>query len=229
MYMKKIKLSASTNPPLASELFRYIEILDDSEIDCIHCDVMDGKFVENFALSYSTVKNIKKSTHKSLEIHLMVEEISKFALMKYCRLKPHIIDLHYESFKNKERLKSLLLYINKKGIKAGLAINPNTTPEEVEDILPYVGHILVMSVNPGLSGQKMIESCIPKIKKLKKLIKKFGADDVTFEIDGGINIDNIDSVIKAGYDMAVSGKALYVSENKNAFISTFTSGASASK
>lgn len=229
MYMRKIKLSASTNPPLASELFRYIEILDDSEIDCIHCDIMDGKFVENFALSYKTVKNIKKSTHKPLEIHLMVAEISKFALIKYCRLKPHIIDLHYESFKNKERLKSLLLFINKKGIKAGLAINPNTTPEEVEDILPYAGHILVMSVNPGLSGQKMIESCVPKIKKLKKLIQKFGAYDVTFELDGGINIDNIDSAIKAGYDMAVSGKALYVSENKNAFISTLTSGTNKSK
>lgn len=224
MCMKKIKLAASTNPPLASELFRYIEILDDSEVDCIHCDVMDGKFVENLELSYQTVKEIARSTHKPLEIHLMVNEISRYAVWKYTRLRPKIIDLHYEAFKDKNRLKKLLLLINKKGVKAGLAINPETKAQDVKEFLPYVSHVLVMSVHPGLSGQKMITSCVGKIDELKALATEFGLDDMTYEIDGGVSLSNISNVIKAGYNMAVSGKALYDTENKNAFIDAFTSG-----
>lgn len=224
--MKKIKISASTNPPPANEFFRYMDILDDTDIDYIHCDVMDGKFVEALSLSYATVKGISKSATKPLDIHLMVKTPSKFLLGKYTRLKPEFLAIHYETYFDKEKLKKMLLFIAKKGIKPGLAINPDTKVEEIKNIIPYCQMFLIMTVVPGRSGQKMIEDCLVKIKQIKTIAKEYGIEDMFFEVDGGVNLDNIEKVIKAGANSAVSGKALYVAENKNAFIKAFTEGKS---
>ena len=220
--MKKIKISASTNPPPANEFFRYMDILDDSDVDFIHCDVMDGKFVPTLSLSYKTVKGIAKSTTKPLDVHLMVKTPSKFLLAKYLRLKPEILAIHYETYMDKEQLKKMLLFIAKKGVKPGLAINPDTKVEDFEDIIPYCQMFLIMTVVPGWSGQKMMEPCLDKIKQIKKIAKGYGIEDMFFEVDGGVNLDNINKVIKAGADSAVSGKALYVAQNKNQFIKAFT-------
>lgn len=222
--MKKIRISASTNPPPANEFFRYMDILDDTDIDYIHCDVMDGKFVPTLSLSFETVKDISKSATKPLDIHLMVKKPSKFLLGKYVKLKPEFLTVHYETYMNKEKLKNMLLYIAKKGVKAGLAIKPDTQVEEIKDIIPYCQMFLIMTVVPGWSGQKMINSCLGKIKQIKAIAKEYGIKDMFFEVDGGVNLDNISKVIRAGAHAAVSGKALYVAEDKNAFIKAFTSG-----
>lgn len=222
--MKKIKISASTNPPPANEFFRYMDILDDTDIDYIHCDVMDGKFVPTLSLSYKTVKGIAKSATKPLDVHLMVKTPSKFLLSKYIRLKPEFLAIHFETYMDKEKLKKMLLHISKKGVKAGLAINPDTQVEDFKDIIPYCQMFLIMTVVPGWSGQKMIEPCLDKIKQIKSIAKEYDIEDIFFEVDGGVNLDNISKVIKAGADCAVSGKALYVAQNKNDFIKAFTSG-----
>ncbi len=223
--MKKIKISASTNPPPANEFFRYMDILDDTDIDYIHCDVMDGKFVPTLSLSYKTVKGIAKSATKPLDVHLMVKTPSKFLLSKYIRLKPEFLAIHFETYMDKEQLKKMLLHISRKGVKAGLAINPDTKVEDFQDIIPYCQMFLIMTVVPGWSGQKMIEPCLDKIKQIKSIAKEYDIEDIFFEVDGGVNLDNIAKVIKAGADCAVSGKALYVAQNKNDFIKAFTSGA----
>jgi ribulose-phosphate 3-epimerase len=222
--MKKIKISASTNPPPANEFHRYLRDLDDLDIDYIHCDVMDGKFVQSLSLSFSTVKMISKVATKPLDVHLMVKSPSKLHLARYIRLKPEFLTVHYETYMDKEKLKNILLYINKKGIKAGLAINPDTDVEQFKDLVPYCAMFLIMTVVPGKSGQKMIDSCLDKIKQIKKIAKEYQIDDITFEVDGGVNLDTIAKVIKAGADMAVSGKALYVAENRYDFVKKFTSG-----
>ncbi len=222
--MKKIKLSASTNPPPVGEFFRYMKVLDDSSVDFIHCDVMDGKFVPSLSLSYPSVKGIAKLTTKPLDIHLMVKEPSFWTIYKYLRLKPAILTVHYEAYEDKEKLKKVLMFISKRGSKAGLSISPDTKIDEIKELVPYCGHFLVMTVKPGLSGQTIISSCISKIKELKKIAKSYGIDDITYEADGGINLQNIDKIVAAGYDMAVSGKALYVAEDKAAFVKLFTSG-----
>ena len=220
--MKKISISASTNPPLPTEFFRYMEILDDSQVDYIHCDVMDGKFVPNLSLSYKTVKGIAKATHKPLDVHLMVKEPSSFTIRRYLKLKPAFLFVHSEAYEDKERLKKILMLIAKKGVKPGIAISPDTQVEQVRDIIPYCMAFLIMTVKPGLSGQKMIPSCIDKIKELKAINKELGIDDTVYIVDGGINLDNVAKVIKAGYDIAVSGNALYKAADKNDFIKAFT-------
>ncbi len=222
--MKKIKISASTNPPPVNEFHRYLEAIDDEPIDYIHCDVMDGKFVPAHSLSYGTVKMISKTATKPLDVHLMVKTPSKWHLARYIRLKPEFLTVHFETYMDKEKLKEALLFISKKGVKAGLAINPDTQVDEFKDLVPYCSMFLIMTVVPGKSGQKMIEDCLLKIKEIKKIAKSYDIDDIVFEVDGGVNLDNISKVIKAGADMAVSGKALYVATNRNDFIKKFTSG-----
>ncbi len=222
--MKKIEISASTNPPPANEFYRYMDALDDCDIDYIHCDVMDGKFVETISLSYSTVKGVAKTATKRLDVHLMVKSPSKFLLWKYTRLKPEFLSIHAEAFEDKEKLKSALLFITKKGINAGLAINPATKIADFVDVLPYCKMFMIMTVVPGYSGQKMIEESLGKIAEIKEALAPLGIDDVTFEVDGGVNLKNIDKVIAAGADIAVSGNALYVAENRNKFIKAFTNG-----
>lgn len=222
--MKKISIAASTLPPLPTDLNKYLKALDKSAVDYIHCDVIDGKFVGGLSLSPATVKDISKSVHKPLDVHLMVSEPSTFTIAKYTRLKPAILSVHFEAYKNKEYLKKVLMKISKKGVRAGLAIRPDTSVEDIKDIIPYCGHFLIMSVTPGLSGQKAIESCFDKITEIKAILKTLGIDDVTFSLDGGASLGNINRLISLGYDIAISGKALYIAEDRNAFIDAFTTG-----
>ena len=207
--MKKIKISASTNPPPANEFFRYMDILDDTDIDYIHCDVMDGKFVPTLSLSYKTVKGIAKSATKPLDVHLMVKTPSKFLLSKYIRLKPEFLAIHFETYMDKEQLKKMLLHISKKGVKAGLAINPDTKVEDFQDIIPYCQMFLIMTVVPGWSGQKMIEPCLDKIKQIKSIAKEYDIEDIFFEVDGGVTLNNAKQLIDAGAQILVAGTAVF--------------------
>ncbi len=207
--MANFKLSISTNPPKIDDLFDYMAKVDESGADYIHCDVMDGKFVPNFSCSPGLARQIKKEVTLPLDVHLMVQSPSRCYLHRFLRLKPYALSIHYDAYKNKQTLIKRLLYIYKKGAKAGLVINPDTDIKEVEEILPYCQFVVVMSVYPGQSGQVMIPTCLNKIKKLKAFYKKLGIKDVEFEIDGGINNTNIDKVIELGYDVVVMGSYIY--------------------
>lgn len=216
--MENTKLSVSINPAPLSSVFEYIHKIDNSEADMIHCDVMDGKFVSNFTYSSGLVHQIKKETFLPLDVHLMVDKPSKFLLFKFLRSKPYSLSLHYEAYKDKKVLVKNLQYIYKKGTKAGIAISPKTSVDEVLDILPYCQYVVVMGVEPGKSGQKLIENCLEKIIPIREYYNKLGINDIEIEIDGGINGDNIETVLKLGYDVVVMGSYLYKYPDTQAII-----------
>lgn len=212
--MEKIKLSVSTNPAPLDKMFEYIAKLNDSEADFVHCDVMDGKFVENFTYSSSMVKQVKKESALPLDVHLMVQSPSKWTLRKFLKAKPYSLTIHYEVYENKQELIDCLQYIYKKGSKAGLAINPDTKISDVEAVLPYCQFIIVMTVVPGKSGQTIIPDCLNKIKQIRRFYKKLGITDVEVEVDGGVNGENIQKAIDLGYDVVVMGSYIYNQKNQ---------------
>ncbi len=218
--MAKFKLSVSTNPPKIDDLFNYIHKVNNCDADYIHCDVMDGKFVPNFSCSPALAKQIKKETTLPLDVHLMVHKPNKCYLRRFLRLKPFTLAIHYEAYMDKKVLIKALQFIYKKGARAGLVINPDTQVKDVEAILPYCQFVVVMSVYPGQSGQKLIPECLNKIKQLRAFYKKLGVNDILIEIDGGVNETNIDQVAALGYDMVVMGSYLYKHKDLNAAVQT---------
>jgi len=156
---KEIKISVSTNPPKVSDLIDYIEVLNKTSADFIHCDVMDGKFVPANTFNHEMVDKINQKTEKPLDVHLMVKRpFSK--IKKYVEAGADILTVHYESFICKKRLVKCLKEIYKLGAKAGLSFSPKTKVEDILPFIPYCQNILIMSVVPGKSGQKFIEAMI---------------------------------------------------------------------
>lgn len=209
---KEIKISVSTNPPKVCDLIGYIEVLDKTNADFIHCDVMDGKFVPANTFNHEMVEKINQKTEKPLDVHLMVKRpFSK--IKKYADAGADILTVHYESFICKRKLVKCLKEIYKLGAKAGLSFSPKTKVEDILPFIPYCQNILIMSVVPGKSGQKFIEESCDKVKTVASYIKENGLDDITIEIDGGINKDNIKKLSSLGVDLFVVGNYIYSSEN----------------
>ena len=187
--------------------------IEASKTDYFHIDVMDGKFVENdtrermrdYSLSLSHTTNVP------LEVHLMVENI-KEEIDEFIDFNPQIIIFHVESIKNKEEGFELIKYIKDNGIKVGMSVSPDTEIEKVYEFLPYIHMCLVMTVVPGKGGQKLIEECLEKVKKLKKYIEENDLD-ITIEADGGINLETAEKVKESGEDILVAGTAIVDSKN----------------
>ena len=181
--------------------------------DYYHIDVMDGKFVEKDTrkemLEYATIA--KNVSNIPLDVHLMVEDI-KENILDYIGLEPNIITIHLEATKNKEEALGLIKYIKDSNVKVGLSIKPNTKIEEVLEFLPYINILLIMTVEPGKGGQKLIPETIAKIKVLKDYIDKNNLE-VILEADGGINSDTVEEVKQAGIDIIVAGTAIINSNN----------------
>lgn len=200
--MKKISASflSSKNVPL--DLIK----LNDTDVDFIHVDIMDGKFVKNKTMPFSEMKNIYRYTSKRLEVHLMVDNPSKYIPL-YAELNTECIMFHIESsediVKNLELIKSF-------SIKCGLAINPDTKVNELIPYLPYLDQILVMSVYPGEGGQSFIEESEKRIKEIKELIKSYNMN-ILIDVDGGINNDILDRVVDA--DILTAGNYIISSDN----------------
>lgn len=190
---------SSNNPP------KDLKVLDETNTDYIHVDVMDGKFVTNKTMPFSEMKHISKYTSKRLDVHLMVED-SKEYIKDYATLNTEFITIHVES----KNVKDNLLLINEYGIKPGIAINPNTSVSEIVPYLPLVKEILIMSVEPGRGGQEFIEDTTSKIKEVKELIKEYKLD-ILINIDGGINSNTIKYCKDC--DMVVSGSYIINSDN----------------
>lgn len=202
-------ISASTNPPNERDLLQYIRELSNIDIDYIHCDIMDGKFVANKTLNHKIVGKINKITSKPLDVHLMVQKPWK-VVGKYLKNGADIVSVHYEAFDNSKLLKKTLDKIRKKGAFASLAINPNTEVSEIEPFLPYCDMVLVMSVEPGKSGQEFMESTYNKLDKLSLSTKKQGVNLVV-EVDGGVTVDNAPMLKIHGTNIVVVGSHLYAS------------------
>ena len=187
--------------------------------DYYHIDVMDGKFVDNNTeekmLEYATT--IKHISNLPLDVHLMVENI-KEDVDKYLSLEPQIITFHYEACKNKEEIYEIIKYIKGNNIKPGLSIKPATPVEEILEFLPYLHLVLVMTVEPGKGGQKLIPETIEKIKELKDYIERNNLDTY-IETDGGIKEENANQLKEAGADIIVSGSGIISSKNMKETIS----------
>lgn len=205
-----IKVLPSTNPCPEDKLLDYVKSLEDLGIEYLHCDVMDGKFVENKCLPFEVLENIRNNTNILLDVHLMVED-SWNSVKKFAKLYPNIITIHYESPKSVNEINKIIKYLKSKDIMVGMSIKPNTPVSMLEPFINDLDLILIMSVEPGKSGQTFIESSLDKIKVAKRLI----ADrDIILEVDGGINLDNYKPVVKAGAEFLVMGNAFYTSSDK---------------
>ena len=208
--MVEISTSILSVKENATQTFYDLEV---AGTDYYHIDVMDGKFVEanteDKMMEYS--QTIKHISNLPLDVHLMVEDV-KGNIDKYIPLEPQIITFHYEACKDKEKVKDLIEYIKENNIKCGLSIKPNTKTDEILEFLPYIYLVLVMTVEPGKGGQKLIPETIEKVKKLKAYITKNNLDTY-IEVDGGVKLDTVNQVKIAGADILVSGSGIINSEN----------------
>jgi ribulose-phosphate 3-epimerase len=186
-----------------------IEILNQSENDWVHVDVMDGKFVPNISFGQPIVKHIKKYAKQPLDVHLMIEDPDRY-FEDFKKCGADILGVHYEACRHLNRS---LMAIKDLGMKASVALNPHTPVMLLEDILPICDVVLLMSVNPGFGGQKFIDNTYNKIRSLKEMIKKRNLKTL-IEIDGGVNTQNSSLLYEAGADVLVAGNAIFTSQDK---------------
>jgi ribulose-phosphate 3-epimerase len=184
------------------------EMLNVSEADWYHLDIMDGRFVPNISFGPMLVEFFRKATSKVCDVHLMIEEPEKFA-EQFKNAGADILTVHLEAcnhlHRNLQQIKSL-------GMKAGVAINPHTSVHLLEDVLADIDLVCLMSVNPGFGGQKFIPQTIEKIKQLRSMCNAKGLQTL-IEIDGGITLENAASIISAGADVLVAGNTVFKSSN----------------
>jgi ribulose-phosphate 3-epimerase len=209
-------------PSLLSSNFLNLDadckMLNESEADWFHLDVMDGRFVPNISFGPMIIEFFRKATTKVCDVHLMIEEPEKFA-EQFKNAGADILSVHIEAcrhlHRNIQQIKSL-------GMKAGVALNPHTPVTALSDILHDIDLVCLMSVNPGFGGQKFIPFTLEKIKLLRKMIDEKGLK-VQIEIDGGVTLENAPSIIAAGADVLVAGNTVFKSADPRATIAALKS------
>lgn len=199
-------------PSLLSANFLRLEddcnMLNASEAEWFHLDVMDGRFVPNISFGLPVIAAIRKATNKVCDVHLMIEEPEKYA-QAFKDAGADVLTVHVEAcrhlHRNIQQIKSL-------GMKAGVALNPHTSIAAIEEIIGDLDLVCIMSVNPGFGGQKFIPGTLSKIKQLKQLIIE-KQSSALIEVDGGVTLDNAASLIQAGTDVLVAGNTVFASNS----------------
>ena len=181
-----------------------IHALEAGGATVLHIDVMDGRFVPNITIGLPVVKSIRKMTKLTIDCHLMIIEPSRYAV-EFVKAGANMVSVHVEADPHLHRT---LTAIQEAGGKAGIAINPATPLSSLEEALPFADFILLMSVNPGFGGQKYISTATDKLRRLRQIINERGLK-TRIEIDGGIDAENIGTIVKAGAEIIVSGTGVF--------------------
>lgn len=213
-------LSSSILAADFARLGEEIQLTDKAGAQYIHIDVMDGEFVPSISFGMPVIKSIRKVTDKVFDVHLMIAEPERY-IEDFAKVGADIITVHLETLKYPEKVFEA---IRKAGCKVGLSINPETSIHALEPYMDMVDMVLIMTVRPGFGGQKYLDYCTEKIKRVRYMVEKRNLS-VDIEVDGGINRENISTVLDAGANVIVMGSAIFngdVEENTRFFIQKMT-------
>ena len=191
-----------------ANLQRDIEMINKSDADWFHIDIMDGVFVPNISFGMPVLEAIKEHAKKTIDVHLMIVDPDRYIKI-FAELGANVLTVHYEACKHLHRT---LQAIKAEGMKAGVAINPHTNIDLLEDVINDIDMVCIMSVNPGFGGQSFIENTYSKVRKLKDLITSKKANTI-IEIDGGVTSKNAKQLVEAGADILVAGNFVFKSKN----------------
>ena len=181
-----------------------IGMVNESVADWLHLDIMDGLFVPNISFGFPVLNKVKALSVKPMDVHLMIVDPDRY-LTRFRDAGAHILTVQYETCTHLHRT---VTTIKELGMKAGVALNPHTPVSLLKNILPYVDLVMIMSVNPGFSGQKFIQESYNKIEELREMIN-LGGYDIFIEVDGGVDMDNASKLIKAGTNVLVAGASVF--------------------
>ena len=191
-----------------NHLGKDIEVINRSEADFVHCDVMDGVFVPNISFGIPVIKQVKQAAKKPLDVHLMIVDPDKF-IADFADAGANYLTVHYEVCNHLHRTVN---QIKEHGMKASVCLNPHTPVAVLEDIIGELDMVLLMSVNPGFGGQKFIPNTYKKVKQLRELIDQTGSDCL-IEVDGGVNFETGKKLVEAGADVLVAGSFVFKSDD----------------
>ena len=207
--MRNVKIAPSILSADFSKMGEEVYSLEVNGADLIHCDVMDGVFVNNITFGIKMVEDIRKHTALPLDCHLMIVNPEKY-VERFAKAGADIITVHYEACQ--DNLKEVLTLIKQAGVKCGAVINPDTPVEKIADVLPLCDMVLVMSVFPGFGGQKFIPEALDKLRQLRQMIDESGRE-IDLQIDGGVTAENVAEIKAAGANVIVAGSAVFKAQN----------------
>ena len=211
-FFKTKKMAHLISPSVLScdfaNIQRDVEMINASNADWFHVDVMDGIFVPNISFGFPVIEAIKKHASKPLDVHLMISNPDQY-ILEFKKVGADILTVHYEACTHLHRTIQL---IKESGMKAGVAINPHTPVSLLEDIIEDIDLVLIMSVNPGYGGQKFIKNTISKVSQVKKMILEKNTKTL-IEVDGGVNLETAVELLKVGTDVLVAGSFVFNSLN----------------